>query len=102
MEYLAGFIIFFVGWLVLRLLLTASYASGFAEDVGQVTDGGVQRLGELGREVDASDLEGELQTRTAELGRSLNARNFDQARSQANDFGRELVGRSWRLRGTLR
>ena len=28
MEYLAGFVIFFVGWLVLRFLLSASYASG--------------------------------------------------------------------------
>ncbi|MGI9424335.1 MAG: hypothetical protein ACR2PA_14170 [Hyphomicrobiaceae bacterium] len=102
MEYLAGFIIFFVGWLVLRFLLTASYASGFAEGVGQVADGGVQRLGELGREIDASDLKSEVRAQTEELGRTLNARNFDQARSQANSFGRELVGRSWKLRGTLR
>ena len=102
MEYLAGFIIFFVGWLVLRFLLTASYASGFAEGVGQVTDGGVQRLGELGRDVDATDMEDEIRARTEELGRTLNSRNFDQARSQANSFGRELVGRSWKLRGMLR
>ena len=101
MEYLAGFLIFFVGWLILRFLLAASYASGFAEGAWQVTKGGIVRVGELARPIDADDLKAEIDTESEELGRHLNARNFDDARSKAKDFGQTLVSRTWKLRGML-
>ena len=101
MEYLAGFLIFFVGWLVLRFLLTASYASGFAEGAWQVTNGGIGRVGELARPIDADDLKREIDAGTEELGRQLNARNFDGARAKAKEFGQEVVSRTWKLRGML-
>lgn len=102
MEYLAGFLIFFVGWLLLRFLLSASYASGFAEGAWQVTNGGIGQLGELARPIDAEDLEKEINDQSIELGQQLNSRNFDAARDKAGGFGRKLVSQTWRLRGMLR
>ena len=101
MEYLAGFLIFFVGWLILRFLLAASYASGFAEGAWHVTNGGIGRVGELARPIDANDLKTEIDTESEELGRHLNARNFDGARAKAREFGQTLVSRAWKLRSML-
>lgn len=101
MEYLAGFLIFFFGWLLLRFLLSASYASGFADGAWRVTNGGIEQLGELARPIDAHDLEEEINAESIELGQELNSRNFDAAQSKANSFGRRLVSRTWKLRGML-
>ena len=102
MEYLAGFIIFFCGWLLLRFLLAATYASGFAEGAWQVTNGGIGHIRELARPVDADDFEAEFQAEAAALDRDLTRRNFDLAKDRANGFGRELVARAWKLRGLLK
>ncbi len=102
MEYLAGFVVFFIGWLILRFLLAASYASGFAEGAWHVASGGSRRLGELARPVDAEDFDAEFKVEAGELDRDLGRRNFEQARDRAKGFGRELVSRAWKLRGTLK
>ena len=94
MEYLAGFLIFFVGWLILRFLLAASYASGFAEGAWQVTNGGIVHVGELASPNRLPTISRtEIDTESEELGRHLNARNFDDARAKAREFGRD-VGRA--------
>lgn len=102
MEYLLGLVLCFGGWMVLRFLLTASYASGFAEGAWQVTNGGIARVGELARPVDAKDLEKDINAQSQELNRLLSARNFDQASVNAKGFGQELVSRAWKLRSMLR
>ncbi len=101
MEYLAGFLIFFVGWLLLRFLLAATYASGFAEGALHVTHGGIERLGELARPIDAEDFAREFETEAKLLDRELARSDLELARKRAGGFGRELVSRSWQLRGLI-
>ena len=102
MEYLLGFIIFFGGWMLLRFLLNASYASGFAEGAWQVTHGGIESLGELARPIDAEDLEKEIDAKSSDINRSLTSRNIELAKDGARELGKDLVARTWKLRGMLR
>ncbi len=102
MEYLIGFVIFFGGWVLLRFLLNASYANGFAEGALQVTQGGLDTLGEFARPIDADDLKQELDASTSQITRSLTSRDVETARTAARDCGKELVARTWKLRGLLR